>query len=1652
MNLKKIYQLILIIFISHSSFVFSQEFSSTSQSEFLSYISQQDQYYQNLIDQNNGSSEGIYGYKSYNRWKTKYYCEAYNDDGMQNVLSGELNFNKNYETIMQNTNSVSVEWEEFGPFEKPENVRGFPEDSYLRGSGVGRVFFVGFDPQNSNRVFIGSPTGGLFYSTDNGNTWMNGGTDQLPNPGISHFEMVPVSANNDESWFILTGDRDNSWSFSFGVFRSTNQGQTWEDVSNGISIGTYTIGKKLLLNENNPNQMIAIFNNGLYKTINALENNPANVVWTKITDPDFNENNFTDICYKPNSNYQTIYASTREGIYISNDGGDSFDALPNQTQINFLGSSNEERRINLRTTADNNNALYAHIISKDGGSHSVLYKFNAGNNQWTQKGNIIYDDNSSNCQIGYGRYQSFVVSQTDEDVMYKSRIRYIFKSVDGGVSWTALSLKKHDDMHWITFEDGDESKLWFGTDGGVYYSNDDCTTIIDKTKGLGIANLEKVGGSLELPNMFVSGSYDVGCLYYSSEETKWNYILKGDGYDGLINAKNQTAINMHAAVSGFTPYKFDQNLIAQVWGLDAQIGVNGYGHAMVKDYFDNDIIYYPGTRRVGRSIDNSVNWDAISPLANVSTDVIYRHIANTSYDRDVLYVTKVRPTGTAVLGDFAILKTNNCRDVAANVSWTDVSPTFNGEVYLEWCKDIAINGNDTDEIWAAYSGYNIDKKVLHRKNGVWYDITYDPNQTLDDISVQCIKWVNGGDNLILLGTNCGVYYKTDHMNNWTKLDGMPNVKIREMEVQPEINKFVVATYGRGLWRGSIPCITPDNDEYISQNTNWTNDDLFGGDVIVQTGARLTISDCEIQFAPGKKIIVEQGAELILDNAILDSRCSELWGGVEIWGNSNQSQSPSSNQGAVRTYSGTIIKNAVCGIRAVKYTDEPILSTAGGIVLADGTQFINNAIGISIPYYNSFSNTGLIRGCEFKITDNVSTDIGMPIGIYLVSGTNVAITDNQFLFENSKSELRLRAIGIKNFGASATINKRSIGNHFSGWNYGIYSSGLFGADHVVISDNTFEECITGVYMSGNASCEIIFNDFDIPDYETEPHFAGVYLNNCNSFTLEENVFHSNYQPLSSFTNSVGLVVNNSGPNVNEVYKNTFDKIRYAVLAQDENRASNGDGLSFKCNTFTDNGFDISAEDEGAYTGIAQYQGSNDDDIKAPAGNQFSYTGPAGTPTDINNLEQQITYYFHDDDDPLMLEPEYYINTTPSENTQTWVYDDCCPSNYGGGSGGIGIAKSMMTSSEQEVNTINTTIVSLEDGGNTPELNAEVYSSTPPETMEVYNELMGTSPYLSNDVVETAIIKEDVLPNAMIRDVMVANPQSAKNNELMDDINNRVQVMPGYMKAQILQGKSILGAMEQIKADRAYHKNINTASYKKIRNWYLSDTLNPEESYDSLLFLWSERPDIEAKFQLVSRYIQDNQIQNANTLLIAIPNQIILNEYELNEYNDMLDIFEVIVDMHENNQSINNLSNEHLSLLEDLEFNGYGKAKTYARNLRLELGLSDYTEPYLFPDENKSSEIFNYETNLLESLDEIKYLEVFPNPVKDHIILKYELESTANNFSVQISDASGKLLNSFAISDTQNQKVIDLSDWKTGVYIATLIIDGEIKDSVKFNIIK
>ena len=85
-------------------------------------------------------------------------------------------------------------------------------------SGLGRVSAIGLDPNNDNHILVGSPTGGIWKTTNLGGTWTPLFDDQA---NIDVYALEISHSNSNHYWAGLNG----------GLVRTTNGGTSWSNVS-----------------------------------------------------------------------------------------------------------------------------------------------------------------------------------------------------------------------------------------------------------------------------------------------------------------------------------------------------------------------------------------------------------------------------------------------------------------------------------------------------------------------------------------------------------------------------------------------------------------------------------------------------------------------------------------------------------------------------------------------------------------------------------------------------------------------------------------------------------------------------------------------------------------------------------------------------------------------------------------------------------------------------------------------------------------------------------------------------------------------------------------------------------------------------------------------------------------------------------------------------------------------------------------------------------------------------------------------------------------------------------------------------------------------------------------------------------------------------
>jgi hypothetical protein len=888
-------------------------------------------------------------------------------------------------------------------------------------------------------------------------------------------------------------------------------------------------------------------------------------------------------------------------------------------------------------------------------------------------------------------------------------------------------------------------------------------------------------------------------------------------------------------------------------------------------------------------------------------------------------------------------------------------------------------------------------------------------------------------------------------------------------------------------------------DYIQPGvTYWDGitDYLKFGDVVVKAGATLNITG-DYAFGANANLYIEQGdivngtrlngGIVIIDGGRLTSLCG-TWPGVDVWGDKNQTQFYHFNypsqaplyQGLIKVINGGEINNAQAAIETIKNdsNDDPILSTSGGIVYVNGGKITDCQHGVVFYPYKNFYPTANDRQPNWSVFYKAQfyNEFKAPIDQIRFNGVD-GIYVKGSTFENKYSISKFSHIfwsGICSFNSGFTVtyfklpypSEDTIKSSFTGFNYGIYATSEYMTPENFININysVFEDNERGVYLSAINNPRIVQNEFlvrkesSLFDNSTADFdMIGLYLDNFTyGFTVEENHFNSTvpYADLGGEDKEcAGITVNNSGPVFNELYNNTLDNLKVGIAAGGENRSSLGDGLCIKCNDFSNCLTDIYVaplEDEngnpitGPTIGIAKFQGKIENgDPKKLAGNTFSIL----TDPNLFNFEKDeyceyIKYtHHHQVQGGIQVKPDPSLNIDLSEDEDTeYSKELACPSNQGSGIDLL-VEKTSLVYENILVNAYSDTLAMETDGGNTDQLNLDIATSIPDQTMQLRQQLLDESPYLSDTVMKSAIEKENVLPNAIIRDVLTANPQSAKSVEVLQTLDDRIDPMPDYMLVEVMQGENVLGEKEIIEEKLALHKTNYSKSLGKIERYYQMDTSNLAASKDSLGLLWSSQPYPESKYKLSFHYLSLNDSSNLFNTLNNIPIDIELTLLQENVHELYEDLFFVLWQTHSDTIEIDST---HVPLLTSIANNYRTFPGVIALNILISKGVIFYEEPVYFPDYYKSSDATAENMN---DYKEESILKVFPNPAGNYCIVEYDLSLFDGEATIDIIDAYGRRINSFKPQNTHTQNVISLTGYSPGIYFVKLTLNNSEKESVK-----
>lgn len=862
-----------------------------------------------------------------------------------------------------------------------------------------------------------------------------------------------------------------------------------------------------------------------------------------------------------------------------------------------------------------------------------------------------------------------------------------------------------------------------------------------------------------------------------------------------------------------------------------------------------------------------------------------------------------------------------------------------------------------------------------------------------------------------------------------------------------------------------------------------------------------------KYIPGVK--VDANAAFVANESELNSYYSYFpWSGIKGHGNKSLLQSPL-NQPKIELLNSKVINahnaiNNFIGESGSTYgwTWEPDRSTTGAIITASNTEFINcRRTAQFLSYSNDHGShvrddLSSFVNCTIKHNDDYPFP-SVPLGITMYRTDGIKIHGCTFM--NQMTDVSKfngnRGDAIVSHTASYKMDQfcpllnceEAVPSIIAGYQRGIVSTMKKSPlKSISVKNTTFSNNFYGAYFNAQTNnLEFVENTVYVPEgvNNINPfmsnHPYGLYLHNSNSFTIEENNFakapaaalpFEDPIPIYNFTREpVGLVARNTLTSSDQIYNNNFDDLELGILALELNRVGDDtcycysrEGLQLRCNDFNDGEYDIYAPEpiDGKINTLAGYQGEIDQDAEMKiinhklAGNRFSHKNSASGFFDFEYNaagSYDLIYFSHDPSSESRVEPRFnHIHDVINSTTDAdFIKGTSCPSNLNQG----GVTLSDLVTLQlylDDIETDRTNLTELIDGGNTPQLIAEIFSTPESEFFNLYIDLINQSPYLSEQAL-IEVIHLDGFPDILLRNILIENPESYINQAVWDEVLNRTPPLPQFMIDDILNGSDYVGAKELLQA-RISGKQLEAEQLANALISYIGEEYKKGEmpfAVDTALAIYDmmDMPHYYLQKALLLHAEGRSGVDDALDAMVehaAVGQEMLMYEFEA-----LKEVYEVVFSIEDT------LNASQIATLKALENGNESTASVMAHFLLSLEGHEDslLVDPTYIPNASPPHKRFAVQPDSKEKdKTALNRFRLYPNPANAFTTLHYQTTGVGGKTTYQICDMSGKVVHTSSFeAQVEGAELITLPSLATGMYVLKLYREGgELLGSEKLQI--
>ena len=682
----------------------------------------------------------------------------------------------------------------------------------------GRIDDFAVVESDPNIVYVGTASGGVWKTTNNGTTW----EPVFDKENVSTIGDVAIAPSDPSVVWVGTGEPNNRQSSSWGdgIYKSLDAGKTWKKMM-GLE-ATHHIAR-IVIHPKNPDVVYVAAQGhlwganperGVYKTGDGGKS------WSQVLKIN-DDTGVTDIAIDPASP-DILYAAAYErrrtpfgfngggpgsAIYKTTDGGATWKKLTKGLPYENGGDTG---RIGLEVYRKDPNIVYAEIQHERGGT----FRSEDKGETWKRMGET--DPRPS--------YYSQIRVDPNNDLRIWELGAQMYYSEDGGKTFATQRIRGiHGDFHAMWIDPANSNHMITGSDGGIHWS-DDAGKNWNFLNVIAIGQFYEVALDNEKPYHICGGLQDNGSWCGPSQtltregivNEDWQVIHGGDGFyaaidnvepgivytesqDGHIARRDmrtgQQRSIMPEAKTGEPHYRFQWN---------SPVAISSHNHTTV----------YYGGNYLFKSTDRGDSWTRLGGDLTTGADRSKLPILGKVPDKNTLS----RDDGVE---EYPTITTISESPLTANVlwvgtddgnlqvtrdggkTWKNVVSKVPGVPKGTYVSRVAASKTAEGAAFATFDGHRGDDY------GVYIFATTDYGETWKSIrsgipdsagTVHVIREHLRNSNLLFAGTEFGLWVSWDRGGNWTALkNNFPTVPVDDIEIQARDNDLVLGTHGRSIW-------------------------------------------------------------------------------------------------------------------------------------------------------------------------------------------------------------------------------------------------------------------------------------------------------------------------------------------------------------------------------------------------------------------------------------------------------------------------------------------------------------------------------------------------------------------------------------------------------------------------------------------------------------------------------------------------------------------------------------------------------------------------------------------------------------------------------------------------------------------------------------